>query len=481
MTFTVTRITFVILGIVGTFLVLPFATSIALNEGLRLTLSYALPMLASWVFAAAFFFAGKKKKMALSTRASFVTVALSWLFMGFLGAIPLYASGAIPSLTDAIFESISGFTTTGATILSEIECLPRSINLWRCEMHWVGGMGIIVLTVALLPILGVGGFQLIKAETTGPEKGKLTPKITTTAKVLWYLYFAMTVIEAILLKIAGMDFLDAISHAFSTLGTGGFSTKNNSIASFNSAAIDWICWTFMFLAGINFSLYYYMLTKKWRDITGNTEFKVYIAITLIAAVLIAIFECPAYGGFLNALRYSFFQSSTIISSTGFATADFTTWTPPSQAIIFALLFIGGSSGSTAGGVKVIRWVVIAKQFKNEILKIMHPHGVFTIRLNKQVCRKDIVFTVTAFFFIYVLVVAITTLFGAFFGLDLFSAFTGAVTMCGNCGPGFNLLGPSCNYGFLATPIKWLYSLVMIAGRLEFFTIAILFSPAFWKK
>ncbi len=481
MTFTVTRITFVILGIVGTFLVLPFATSIALNEGLRLTLSYALPMLASWVFAAAFFFAGKKKKMALSTRASFVTVALSWLFMGFLGAIPLYASGAIPSLTDAVFESISGFTTTGATILSEIECLPRSINLWRCEMHWVGGMGIIVLTVALLPILGVGGFQLIKAETTGPEKGKLTPKITTTAKVLWYLYFAMTVIEAILLKIAGMDFLDAISHAFSTLGTGGFSTKNNSIASFNSAAIDWICWTFMFLAGINFSLYYYMLTKKWRDITGNTEFKVYIAITLIAAVLIAIFECPAYGGFLNALRYSFFQSSTIISSTGFATADFTTWTPPSQAIIFALLFIGGSSGSTAGGVKVIRWVVIAKQFKNEILKIMHPHGVFTIRLNKQVCRKDIVFTVTAFFFIYVLVVAITTLFGAFFGLDLFSAFTGAVTMCGNCGPGFNLLGPSCNYGFLATPIKWLYSLVMIAGRLEFFTIAILFSPAFWKK
>ena len=481
MAFTVTRIIFVILGIVGTFLALPFATSIVLGEGLKLTLSYAIPMAVSWLFAAVFFFAGKKKKMNLSTKASFVTVALSWLFMGFLGAIPLYASGAIPNLTDAIFESISGFTTTGATILSEIECLPRSINLWRCVMHWVGGMGIIVLTVALLPILGVGGFQLIKAETTGPEKGKLTPKITTTAKVLWFIYLGMTVIEAILLMIFGMDFLDAISHAFSTLGTGGFSTKNNSIASFNSAAIDWICWTFMFLAGINFSLYYYIFIKKWNDITGNTEFKVYIAITLIAAVLIGIFESPAYGSFLKALRYSFFQSSTIISSTGFATADFTTWSPASQAVIFALLFIGGSSGSTAGGVKVIRWVVIARQFKNEILKIMHPHGVFTIRLNKQVCRKDIVFTVTAFFFIYVLVVAVTTFFGAVFGLDILTAFTGAVTMCGNCGPGFNLLGPSCNYGFLAAPVKWLYSLVMIAGRLEFFTIAILFSPAFWKK
>ena len=212
-------------------------------------------------------------------------------------------------------------------------------------MHWVGGMGIIVLTVALLPILGVGGFQLIKAETTGPEKGKLTPKITTTAKVLWFLYIAMTAIEAVLLMLAGMDFLDAISHAFSTLGTGGFSTRNNSIASYNSAAIDWICWTFMFLAGINFSLYYYMLTKKWADITGNTEFKAYIAITFLAAVLIAIFESPVYGGFLHALRYSFFQSSTIISSTGFATADFTTWTPASQAVIFALLFIGGSSAA----------------------------------------------------------------------------------------------------------------------------------------
>jgi len=481
MAFTVTRIIFVILGIVGTFLALPFATSIVLKEGLGLTLSYAIPMLASWLFATVFVFAGKKKKMNLSTRASFVTVALAWLCMGLLGALPLYVSGAIPSFTNAIFESISGFTTTGATILSEIECLPRSINLWRCEMHWVGGMGIIVLTVALLPVLGVGGFQLIKAETTGPEKGKLTPKITTTAKVLWFLYIAMTAIETILLMIAGMDFLDAISHAFSTLGTGGFSTKNKSIASFQSAAIDWICFTFMFLAGINFSLYYYMLTKKWDDVFGNTELKVYIAINLVAGLFIAIFESPVYGNFFKALRYSFFQSATIISSTGFATADFTTWTQASQAVIFVLMFIGGCSGSTAGGIKVIRWVVIARQFKNEILKILHPHGVFTIRLNKQVCRKDIVFTVTAFFFIYVLALAITTFIGAIFGLDLLSAFTGALTMAGNCGPGFNLIGPSCNYGFLAAPVKWVYCIVMVAGRLEFFTIAILFSPAFWKK
>lgn len=481
MTFTVTRIIFVILGIVGTSLLLPFAVSLALNEGSALVLSYALPMLASWLTAALFIFLGNKKKVNLSTRASLVTVASAWVSIGLFGAIPFYASGAIPKIADAVFESVSGFTTTGATILSDVESLPRSINLWRCEMHWVGGMGIIVLTVALLPILGVGGFQLIKAETTGPEKGKLTPKITTTAKVLWFLYIGMTALQAILLKIAGMDFIDALSHAFSTLGTGGFSTRNNSIGSYNSVAIDYICWAFMFLAGINFSLYYYMLTKKWRDVADNTELKAYLGITVAAVFMLMIFQIPHYGSFFTALRYSLFQATSIMTSTGYSTDDYTTWAPAAQTVIFGLLFVGGCSGSTAGGVKVVRWVILAKQFRNEILKILHPHGVFTIRLNKQVSRKDIVFTVSAYFFIWVLVLAFSTFLGAASGMDVLSAFTGALTMAGNAGPGFNLVGPSCNYGFLLTSVKWIYCIVMIAGRLEFFTVAILFSPAFWKK
>lgn len=480
MTFTVIRIVFVILAIIGTTYLLPLTVALSLGEK-SVIVAFLIPMLASWLIAAILIPLGRKKKVTLSTRAGYVTVVLAWLASSLFGSLPLYISGAIPSFANAFFESVSGFTTTGATILSDIESLPRSINLWRCQTHWLGGMGIVVLTVALLPILGVGGFQLIKAETTGPEKGKLTPKITTTAKVLWFIYFGMTVIHAILLKLAGMDVIDSISHAFSTLGTGGFSSRNNSIGYYNSAVIDWICCIFMFLAAINFSLYYYLFTKKITEIKNNSELKFYIGVTFCAALLIGFFERSSYGGFFKALRYSFFQTSTIISSTGYATADYTNWSPASQAIILALMFMGGCSGSTAGGVKMIRWLILAKQFHNEILKILHPHGVFTIRLDKRAGRKDIVFTVTAFFFVYALLIFISTLFATIFKLDLFTAFTGSVSMAGNIGPAFNLLGPSCNYGFLPSAVKYFYSFVMLAGRLEFFTMAILLSPSFWKR
>ncbi len=469
-----------IIAIVGTTYLLPIG--VALYHGEQDVIPcFAIPMLVSWLVFVFFFLIGRKQKVQLSIRSSFVVVAVAWLTATAFGVIPLYASGAIPNLTDAFFESCSGFSTTGATIVNDIEVLPRSINLWRCQMHWIGGMGIVMLTVALLPILGVGGFQLIKAETTGPEKGKFTPKITTTAKLLWFIYAGMTVVETILLMIAGMDFIDALSHAFATLGTGGFSTRNASIGSYNSLAVDIICSSFMFLAGINFTLYYYLFTKRFSLVKRNSELKVYLCIVFGSILFIALCEIQHYGSFLQSLRYTSFQTLSVMSTTGFATDDYTTWSYASQAVIFMLFFIGGCSGSTSGGVKVIRWVILSKQFHNEIRHIIHPHGVFTIRLDQEPGRKDVVFSVAAFFFIYVILLVITTLFACMFGLDIFSSFTGAVSMLGNVGPAFNALGPANNYAALAAPIKWWYCFMMVAGRLEFYTIIIFFSPSFWKK
>lgn len=480
MFFTIVRIVMIILGIVGTTFLIPISAAISLGEYEVLS-SFIIPMIFSWLVAVIFFFAGRKKQTRLSTRSAFIVVASAWASVSLFGALPLYFSGAIPNIVDAFFESVSGFSTTGSTILSDIESLPRSINLWRCQTHWLGGMGIVALTVALLPILGVGGFQLIKAETTGPEKGKFTPKITTTSKILWFIYFGFTVTQTILLCIFGMDFIDALSHAFSTLGTGGYSTKNSSVGGFNSVAIDIICTLFMFLSGINFTLYYYLFVKKIAEIKDNTEFKIYLIMIATATLLITIIEKGQYGGFFNSLRYSSFQAISIMSTTGFSTADFTAWHPASQAIIFILFFIGGCSGSTSGGVKVVRWIILSKQLHNELLKMLHPHGIFTIRLNNRAGRKDVVFSVAAFFFVWVMSIALTTFFTCCFGIDVFTSFTGALSMAGNIGPGFNLLGPSANFGWLPAAVKWWYCVLMIAGRLEFFTIIIFFSPSYWKK
>lgn len=479
-TFTVIRVLFLIISIVGLSFTIPMATAIYCREYSVLP-SFLIPMVASIILGALFLAIKHRQKAKLTARASFVVVAVAWIGACLFGAIPLYASGAIPNITDAVFESVSGFSTTGSTILSEIETLPRSINMWRCLTHWLGGMGIVALTVALLPILGIGGFQLIKAETTGPEKGKFTPRITTTAKILWFIYLGMTMLETILLKIAGMDFIDALSHAFSNLGTGGFSTKNASIAGYDNAAIDWICFAFMFLSGINFSLYFYVFAGHFSELKKNSELKAYLCLNAAAILLLTFFEAGNFGGVLKSLRFSSFQVATILSTTGFATSDFLLWSPASQAIIFMLFFIGGCSGSTSGGVKIVRWVILHKVLKIEIQKMIHPHGIFSIRLNQQNARKEVIMTVTAFFCLYFFLLIFTTFFGTLFGMDVLTSFTGAASMIGNIGPGFNALGPACNFGWLASPVKWFYCFVMLAGRLELFTMFVFLAPGFWKK
>lgn len=474
------RIISLIVAIVGIAMLFPTLVATVYGDYTVAT-AFLIPMVVSWIIAAIIFTAWRNTKIKMSTRGAFVVVAGAWTTVSVMGAFPLFLSGAIPNFTDAFFESTSGFSTTGASILNEIEALPISINLWRCEMNWLGGMGIVALTVALLPLLGVGGFQLIKAETTGPEKGKISAHITTTAKMLWGIYMAFTAIQTVLLIFCGMGFLDAIAHAFSTLGTGGFSTRNASIGAYNSVAIDVVCTVFMILAGINFSLYYYLISKKTDEVRNNSELKAYLFIVISLGIIVGILIFPRYGNFFTSLRYSFFQVASLISTTGFSTDDFAQWMPAAQFFLFLLYFFGGCSGSTGGGVKVIRWVVLGKQVNNEIMRMIHPHGVFTIRLNKHVGRKDIVFNVAAFITVYFLLVIITTFVGTCGNLDLFSAVTGALSMVGNVGPAFGLLGPTDNFGFLPDFVKWWYCFAMIAGRLELYTMIIFFSPAFWKK
>ena len=477
---TVFKIISVVMGIVGLTFSIPLVTAAACGET-EVLVSFAVPMAASVLLAAGILFLTRKKGGQLTIRSSFAVVALSWICSSLLGAVPLYLSGAIPSVTGAVFESVSGFTTTGATNIDDIEALPRSINLWRCQTHWLGGMGIVALTVALLPILGVGGFQLIKAETTGPDKGKFTPKITTTAKTLWFIYFGMTLLHALLLKLAGMDVIDSFAHAFSSMGTGGFSTKAASVAAYNSPVIDLICTVFMFLSGINFTLYFYLFTGKFSEIRKDTELKGYLLIVFVAGLSVTLLEMGGFGSFLTSLRYSFFQVVSVLTTTGYGTWDYTEWKPASQLIILMLFCIGGCAGSTGGGFKVIRWTVLAKQLRNEVMRMLHPHGIFTIRINDMPGRKDIVYNVAAFFFLFIALVFVTAFAACLAGLDLFTSMTGALSMVGNVGPAFGMLGPSCNCAALPGFVKWVYCFAMLAGRLEFYTMVIYFFPSYWKK
>ena len=477
----VVRLMSFLLAIIALTFVIPVACALCYGE-YQLISCFAVPFAACLVFAVVMWFAGRQKKIKrLSLRSSYVLVAVAWFMACLLGSVPLLLSGTMKTFTDALFESVSGFSTTGATVLSEVEPLSHCINMWRMQMHWLGGMGIVVLTVALLPLLDVGGFQLIKAETTGPDKGKITPKIATTAKILWFIYVGMTLAETVLLMICGMSFWDALAHSFSTLGTGGFSSKNASIGGYNSPSIEWVCCIFMALSGINFSLYFQAFTGKIKSIFENTELKVYLVLLLVCITGITIFILPQYKSFSTALRLAAFQVVTIVSTTGFATADFTFWAPAAQFIIFVLMFVGGCSGSTGGGFKVIRWVVFGKQAANEMRHLLHPHGIFTIRINNDPGRKDLVFSVAAFGFLYGILVLITTFVGTLGGLDLFSAFTGGLSMVGNIGPGFGMLGPSENYGALLPFVKWWYCFAMLAGRLELYTLILFFFPEFWKK
>lgn len=468
----VPRVLAYILGVAGLSFLLPIAAAFFYGER-AVVPAFAVPMAASWVVGLVFWLRSRTSIRTIGVEHAFIVVGAAWIAISVFGAIPLYASGACPRLVDAVFESVSGFSTTGASVLADVETLPRSINLWRCETHWLGGMGVIALAVALMPLLGAGGFRLIKAETSGPEKGKLTARVTNTAKVLWGIYCGMTLVLALALHVAGLSWHDAVCHAFSTVGSGGFSTRNASVGAFGNPAVEWICTAFMLLTSVNFALYYHLMQGHLRDVWRNSELRAFLSIVAVAVVLVAVFQFPAFGSLAETLRAAAFQVAAVVSTTGFGKDDYLAWLPQSQIVLLALFFIGGCSGSTAGGVKVIRWTVLGKQLVNEFHRLLHPHGVYTIRINGTPGREEVVPIVGSFIFCYVILVFLTSLVGAMGGLDLVSAFTGALSMVGNIGPAFGSLGPFDTYGDLPGFVKTWYCVAMLAGRLEIYTLVIL--------
>ena len=402
-------------------------------------------------------------------------VGAAWVAVSLFGAIPLWLSGAFASAADAFFESASGFTTTGATVLSDVESLPRAVNLWRCETHWLGGMGVIALAVALVPLLGVGGFRLLNAESTGPEKGRLTARIADTAKALWLLYVALTALQATLLRLCGMGWFDAFCHAFSTLGTGGFSTRNASLAAFGSPSAEWVCTAFMFCAALPFALYYRLLSHRGGEVRRATEPKVLLVLAASATALVA--AALARGGEPagRALRLAAFQVSSVLSTTGFASADYALWPSCAQTVLFALLLAGGCSGSTAGGVKLVRWTVLARQAAAEARRLLHPRAVCAIRIDGRPVHEGLVAGVAGFLAAYFALAGATALAGAAAGLPPLEAVTAALSMVGNVGPALGSLGPSANYGALPAALKGWYCFAMLAGRLEIYTMLVLFA------
>ena len=419
----------------------------------------------------------------LRVREGFAVVAFGWVVVGLLGAMPYWLSGQIPSFTDAAFESISGFTTTGASILTDIESRSHGTLFWRALTHWLGGMGIVLLALAILPLMGVGGMQLFRAEVPGPVAERLTPRIRQTAKLLWAVYFLLTVLEAIALKFAGMSFFDAVCHSFATMATGGFSTNNASVGGYNSPAIEWIIIVFMFLAGANFSLHYLALTGRVKVYAKDEEFRFYVSIILACTVLIAaaLFAVDYYPTRMEAVRQSTFQVVSIITTTGFGTADYLQWPPLSHALLLILMAIGGCAGSTGGGIKVMRVFILLRHAKYEMKKMLHPRAVYTLWFNDRALSPALLTNVLGFFLLFMLVYVSGVVILTMGGRDLLTSVGATAATLGNIGPGLGDVGPASNYSDLFDWEKWLLVMFMLIGRLEIFTVLVLFLPEAWRR
>ncbi|MFP4431690.1 MAG: TrkH family potassium uptake protein [Spirochaetaceae bacterium] len=444
--------------------------------------AFLIPAAGMLVLAAAYLVLSHRESANVSTRDGFLMVTLSWIAASALGAFPMYLSGAIPRYVDAYFETMSGFTTTGASILTAIESLPKSILFWRSLTHWLGGMGIIVLTVAIFPLLGIGGLQLLKAEAPGPTVDKIAPRVAATAKILWLAYLALTVAETALLMLGGMDLFDALTHTFGTLATGGFSPKNASVGHYASPFIHIVITVFMVMAGINFALYYRVVTGRLRSLAKDTEFKAYLAVFAVATVIVSasLYSERAYSGVGESLRYGAFQVASILTTTGYATADFDAWPALAQLTLFVLMFFGGCAGSTGGGIKIVRVITMFRLALNEMRYMVHPRGVFRIKMSGQTLRKDVVYTIAGFVVLYISCLLLTTLVVATGGYDITTSFSTALVTLGNIGPGFALVGPTQNYFFFPDYIKWFLSFIMMLGRLEVYTVLVILVPRFWR-
>lgn len=418
----------------------------------------------------------------LRMRDGFLIVASSWLLASIFGAFPFLLSNSIPSFVDAFFETASGFSTTGASILTDIEALPKGILFWRSFTHWLGGMGILVFAIAMLPALGIGGQRIIRAETPGPTLDKLTPKISDSARILYTMYFGMTLLEVVLLCLGGVSLYDSLIHTFGTVGTGGLSSYNNSIAHFNSLYVDIIISIFMVLAGINFNLYYLLLQGKLKVFFADYELRGYLTIIGIASALIAwnLWSTNTYGSISESLRYSLFQTASITTTTGYSTANFDLWPTFSKMVLFSLMFVGGCSSSTGGGVKVIRVLILMKLIRRGMYRKLHPRAMVPVKIQGKSIPSTTVSGIASFISLYIALFFFGTLLISFENYDMITSATSIIACLGNIGPGFALVGPASNYSAFSDFSKIILSFFMLVGRLELFTVMLLFTRIFWN-
>jgi len=441
-----------------------------------------------WVFlgTAAFCLAAgvlitRKKPVntTLYSREGFIIVALSWIVLSLFGALPYFFSGVIPSYIDSLFEAASGFSTMGATVLPEVEHLPRSILIWRSFTHWVGGMGVLVFIMAFLPLSGGQNMHIMKAESPGPSVSKLVPHVRTTAMLLYSIYFGLTFAELIVLVICGMDPFEAINTAFSTAGTGGFGVRNDSFGSY-SPALQIVVTVFMLMFGINFNSYFFIGKLKFRE-AFTTEVVAFLLVVIGATAVIAININSLYADMNESVRHSAFTVASIISTTGFSTEDFNKWPELSRSIIVMLMFIGSCAGSTGGGIKISRFLILFKGIKKELDVQIHPHRVKKIKIDGHMIEHEVVRSVNVYMVCYFLVFAVSMLLLSFDNYDLITNFTAVAAAINNVGPGLELAGPASNYSVFSEPTKLILIFDMLAGRLELFPILLLFSPNTWKK
>ncbi len=423
----------------------------------------------------------KPQNSTIYGKEGFIIIACAWILWSVFGAIPFCISGAIPSYVDALFETVSGFTTTGSTILTDIASMPKGMNFWRCLTHWIGGMGVLVFVMVIVSLEDKNSMHLIRAEVPGPEKDKLVPRARKSARILYSMYFGLTLAEVIFLKLGGMDWYDSIIHSFSTAGTGGFNNRNNSVAFYDSAYIDGVITTFMILFGINFNMYYFLLLKKVKIVFKNEELRAYLGIIAATTLAITVNILHIYEEPLKAFRYAIFQVSAVITTTGFATADFNLWPEFSKCILLALMVVGACAGSTGGGMKVSRVMILLKSIKRDLKQIVHPKSVNVVKINNKKISEETVHDTFIYLIAYVMIVILSVLLVSINNFDFATTFSGVLTTINNIGPGIAAVGPVENFAAFSPLSKIVFCLDMLIGRLEIFPFLVLFSPDLWRR
>lgn len=479
----IAKILCAVMALVGAAMLLPAAVSLIYRETSAAFsfLVCAVPMIIAGLLVIKL--TPKEDNAVLRMRDGFFIVAAAWLAMSALGALPFVISGSIPNFFDAFFETASGFTTTGSTLVTDIEALPKGILFWRSFTHWLGGMGVLVLTIALLPMLGIGGQKIMRAETTGPTMDKISFTTNDTARKLYTIYIGMTLLEIVFLMFGGLDLFEASTHTFGTVGTGGLSTHSASVGFYGSAYVEMVIAVFMVAAGVNFGLYHYLLTGKPGHMLRDPEFRTYIGVVTGCTLFIAVMLLTdkVYTGIGDSLRYSFFQVSSIITTTGYGTADFDTWPTVCRMVLFILMIIGGCAGSTGGGIKVIRLMLVVKMMKRGADRLLHPNALRPVKVGGKNVSEQTLTQVAQFMLLFVITIIGSTLLVCLDGYSLTTSLSAVVACLCNIGPGFDMVGPTMNYAMFSAGVKTLLSVLMIAGRLELYTIVLMFTPVFWDE